>query len=306
MALGSIVDDAIIDVENIVRRLRQQRREGTSASVASIILKASLEIRSAIVYATLIIVLAVTPVFFMGGLSGAFLEPLALSYALALLASMVVALTVTPALCLILLGRAEISHASPFVDMLQRGYQAALSRIIRAPRATFVVSGLDRGRRRRRLAVPRTLAASVVQGARFSDALAHAARNLASGDVSGDRSGEPRAQVHSRRAQLRRPYREGARRGRAGRHRLHRELISVDPNVDYDKTLSAVQETVGGYPDLSRRPDLSQGAHQGGPDWRQRVDRRAHLRPGHPGAARTGGAGPAGTDRDQGPHRPAR
>ena len=79
VALGSIVDDAIIDVENIVRRLRQQRREGTSASVASIILQASLEIRSAIVYATLIIVLAVTPVFFMGGLSGAFFEPLALS-----------------------------------------------------------------------------------------------------------------------------------------------------------------------------------------------------------------------------------
>ena len=78
IALGSIVDDAIIDVENIVRRLRQHRREGGGqVDRGRIMLEASLEIRSAIVYATLIIVLAVVPVFFMGGLSGAFFEPLA-------------------------------------------------------------------------------------------------------------------------------------------------------------------------------------------------------------------------------------
>ena len=125
VALGSIVDDAIIDVENIVRRLREHRRQGGTQSIAAIILEASLEIRSAIVYATLIIVLAVVPVLFMGGLSGAFFEPLALSYSLALLASMVVALTVTPALCLMLLDRAAIERESPLVGWLQRGYQAA-------------------------------------------------------------------------------------------------------------------------------------------------------------------------------------
>ena len=80
VALGSIVDDAIIDVENIVRRLRQHRKEGGTKSTATIILEASLEIRSVILYATLIIVLAVAPVLFMGGLSGAFFVPLALSY----------------------------------------------------------------------------------------------------------------------------------------------------------------------------------------------------------------------------------
>src|SRR4029453_16122593 len=101
IALGSIVDDAIIDVENIVRRLRKNRKEQTGKSTAAVVFEASLEIRSPIVYATLIIVLAVTPVFFMGGLAGAFFEPMAISYVLAMLASMVVALTVTPALCLI-------------------------------------------------------------------------------------------------------------------------------------------------------------------------------------------------------------
>jgi len=83
IALGAVVDDAVIDVENIVRRLRQQRQEGSDKSPAALILEASVEMRGAIVFATLIIVLAVVPVFFMQGVSGAFFRPLALSYALA-------------------------------------------------------------------------------------------------------------------------------------------------------------------------------------------------------------------------------
>jgi Cu/Ag efflux pump CusA len=77
VALGSVVDDAIIDVENVVRRLRQQRQSGESGdkrSTARVILDASLEVRPAIWHATLIIVLAVLPVFFMGGLSGRLLR----------------------------------------------------------------------------------------------------------------------------------------------------------------------------------------------------------------------------------------
>ena len=103
IALGAVVDDAIIDVENIVRRLRQHRLSGGEGSTASVILNASLEVRSPIVYATLIIVAAAVPVFLLQGLTGAFFRPLALSYTLAIVASMVVALTVTPALALILL-----------------------------------------------------------------------------------------------------------------------------------------------------------------------------------------------------------
>src|SRR5437870_11046612 len=103
IALGSVVDDAVIGVENILRRLRQHRRAGSAKSTASIILEASLEVRRSIVYATLIIVAAAVPIFLLEGLTGAFFRPLAVSYWLAILASMVVALTFTPALCLILL-----------------------------------------------------------------------------------------------------------------------------------------------------------------------------------------------------------
>jgi len=141
IAVSIVVDDAIIDVENIVRRLRQHRREGSDRSTASIILEASLETRSAMIYATLIILLALLPIFFLTGVSGAFFQPLALSYALALLASMAVALTITPALCLLLLHKVrEERRESPPLRWLQRGYSVFLGRIIGTPRAVSPAS----------------------------------------------------------------------------------------------------------------------------------------------------------------------
>ena len=114
IALGDIVDDAIIDIENVVRRLREQRAKGGTVSTARVILEASLEVRSAIVYATLIEVVAILPIFSLEGLSGSFFRPLALSYSLALLASMVVALTVTPALSLIFFRSGKsVQHDRP-------------------------------------------------------------------------------------------------------------------------------------------------------------------------------------------------
>src|SRR2546421_1030327 len=149
LALGAVVDDAIIDVENILRRLRQHRREGGEGSIARVILSASLEVRSPIVYATLIIVAAAVPVFLLEGLIGSFFAPLAVSYTLAIGASMAIALTVTPALCLILLRRTRVERReSPIVRGLQRGYTAALRRIIRRPlrvysaAAMLIVAGL--------------------------------------------------------------------------------------------------------------------------------------------------------------------
>ena len=179
VALGSIVDDAIIDVENIVRRLRQHRKEGGTKSTATVILEASLEIRSVILYATLIIVLAVAPVLFMGGL-GAFFVPLALSYSLALLASMVVALTVTPALCLILLTEAAIereSRRSGGCSGSTRPWSDPPGAAPGVPRHRCPSRGRGRG-----LAVARE-AAALVQGARLPDALAHPAGHVAPGDV---------------------------------------------------------------------------------------------------------------------------
>ena len=115
VALGSVADDAIIDVENVMRRQRESKASQSTVSTARIIFDASLEIRAPIVAATLIIVISVLPVFVMGGLSGAFFVPLATSYSLALLASMVVALTVTPAMCLMLLRNAPLDRRSPLV-----------------------------------------------------------------------------------------------------------------------------------------------------------------------------------------------
>src|SRR5499426_1362506 len=138
IALGAVVDDAIIDVENITRRLREERLSGGNRPTSVVILRACLEVRSPIVYATFIVVAASIPVFLLNGLTGAFFRPLALSYTLAIAASMVVALTVTPALALLLLRGARIERRkSPLVGWLQKGYTAGLRRIIIRPVAAY-------------------------------------------------------------------------------------------------------------------------------------------------------------------------
>ena len=135
VAVGVVVDDAIIDMENIVRRLRGWRAEGKRTTPARLVLAASLEVRVAIFYATLINIVAVVPVMLVGGLTGAFFEPLAIAYGLAVLASMAVALTVTPALGLILLQGARLSPRDPpLVGVVKRGYAALLKPVLRAPR----------------------------------------------------------------------------------------------------------------------------------------------------------------------------
>jgi Cu/Ag efflux pump CusA len=145
VAIGVVVDDAIIDVENIVRRLRQARTEGREVSTFRVVLDASVEVRSAIIYATLIDVVAITPVFFLSGLSGAFFQPLVLAYGLAVMVSMLVATTVTPALCLLLLSRGYRERESPLMRVLKRGYGAALARIMRRPYPAIATAALTMG-----------------------------------------------------------------------------------------------------------------------------------------------------------------
>jgi CzcA family heavy metal efflux pump len=140
VAIGVVVDDAIIDVENIVRRLRQARAEGREFSRFKVVLDASVEVRSTIIYATLIDVVAIVPVFFLSGLSGSFFQPLVLAYGLAVLASMVVATTVTPALCLLMLSRGHRQKESPLTRVLKRGYGAVLAVVIRRPQPAVLVA----------------------------------------------------------------------------------------------------------------------------------------------------------------------
>src|SRR5215212_4700149 len=143
IAVGAVVDDAIVDVENVVRRLRRLRQEGSTQSTASIILEASLEVRSAIVYASLIEIMALMPVFFLQGLSGAFFRPLATAYVVAGLVSPLIALTVTPALVLILLSNAPIDHRpSPIIPWLHRMYDRVLGTSLRTPALAYGTAGL--------------------------------------------------------------------------------------------------------------------------------------------------------------------
>ncbi len=145
IALGEVVDDAIIDVENIQRRLAINTALPEPRARLAVVLDASLEVRSAVVYATLIVVLVFVPVYFMDGLSGAFFRPLAVAYVLAVGASLVVALTVTPALALLLLrpgagADARVQGAIP-------GHDAGpLSRILRAWYGPIVERAVKRTR----------------------------------------------------------------------------------------------------------------------------------------------------------------
>lgn len=135
VAVGVVVDDAIIDTENIVRRLRVWRAAGRRTTPLHLLLAASLEVRTAILYATLINIVAVLPVVFVGGLTGSFFRPLAVAYALAVLASMAVALTVTPALAMVLMPSARLTAADPpLIGWCKRTYARLLAPVIRAPR----------------------------------------------------------------------------------------------------------------------------------------------------------------------------
>lgn len=112
IAIGVVVDDAIIDVENILRRLRENSALPQPRSLFQVVLHASLEVRSAVVYATFIVALVFLPVLAMGGVEGRLFAPLGISFILATLASLGVALTVTPALCCLFLSKTS-PHAEP-------------------------------------------------------------------------------------------------------------------------------------------------------------------------------------------------
>ena len=133
IAIGEVVDDAIIDVENIFRRLRENQLLATPRPAFNVILDASLEVRTAVVYATFIVALVFLPVLTLTGLQGKFFAPLALSYILAIMASLAVALTLTPALCYLFFGRGVRSSKEPRVQTwlkAQNDYtRAALTRI---------------------------------------------------------------------------------------------------------------------------------------------------------------------------------
>ena len=251
IALGEVVDDAIIDVENIVRRLRLNRAAGNPESAFRVVIDASMEVRSAVVYATMIVILLFLPVFFLDGIAGSFFRPLALAYILAILASLFVALTVTPALSYMLLtsGHGRTTEA-PLPHWLRGWFSLMLPGLIARPYlalgfvlATFVLSG----------------AAATRFGSEFlpefqeTDFLMHFIAKPGASVEEMDRmtilaSRELRAIPGVRNF--------GSHIGRA---EVADEVygpnftelwISIDPDIDYPATLRRIQVAMDGYPGM--------------------------------------------------------
>ncbi len=253
IAIGAVIDDAIVDVENIVRRLRQYRRQGSTKGTAEIIRLASVEVRSAIINASLIEMIALIPVFFLPGLSGAFFRPLAQAYVVATIISPLVALTVTPALILILLENAPIrERLSPIIPYLQRSYDRLLARIIKVPRLAYAACGV-------------LLASGIVVWPHLGQELlpSFKERDFLMHWVAKPGTSHPEmVRISTRACQELRTI-PGVRNcgSHIGQALLMDEVygiyfaenwVSVDPAVDYDVTLAKIQEMVNGYPGLVR------------------------------------------------------
>ncbi len=132
IALGEVVDDAIIDTENIFRRLRENQRKSVPASIAHVVEQASLEVRGSVVYASFIVALVFVPLLTLSGVAGRLFSPLGYSYILAILMSLLVALTLTPALCHLLLQRHLPAMLDPpLIRWLKPIYARQLAWVIR-------------------------------------------------------------------------------------------------------------------------------------------------------------------------------
>ncbi|MDZ4863452.1 MAG: efflux RND transporter permease subunit [Gemmatimonadota bacterium] len=147
IAIGALVDDAIIDVENVFRRLKENhhRPAADQRPALAVVYEASREIRASIVNATLIIIVVFLPLFFLDGVEGRLLRPLGFAYVVSILASLIVAVTVTPVLCLYLLPQARAvqeEQESRLVTWLKRGYASTLEVVLARPRLVLAGAGL--------------------------------------------------------------------------------------------------------------------------------------------------------------------
>jgi CzcA family heavy metal efflux pump len=249
VALGVVIDDAVVDVDKLMERMRSRRG---GATVARLIYETTLETRSTAIYAALIVMLAVTPIFFVGGVSEAFFAPLALAYVLAVAASMLVALTVTPALSVLLHGKGRVTRESPVARWLGERLGNGLQRVIEAPGkvmagaavvmlaafalAPFVGQSLLPSFKERELLVTWTTApgTSTAETHRVTSRVSRELQSLpgvrmVSAHVGRAVTGDQVVGVNS--SQI---------------------WVSIDPNADYDRTLAAVRETIDGYPGVER------------------------------------------------------
>ena len=142
IAIGELVDDAVVDVENIFRRMRENREAGNPRSTFEVVISASQEVRSGIVYATMIIVLVFVPLFALSGIEGRLFAPLGQAYIISILVSLLVAITLTPVMAYYLLpGLKRLDeHEGWLVRKLKQGNRAALAVVFRWQRSLMALS----------------------------------------------------------------------------------------------------------------------------------------------------------------------
>jgi Cu/Ag efflux pump CusA len=254
IALGVVVDEAVLGDYAILRQLRRRREEGTDESNTRIILDAAVEVGSPMLFATLILLLAVVPVFMMQGVAGAFYKPLALSYALALVTAMAVAVTVTPALALVLLRNASIARRdAPPIRWLRYRYESALARMMSAPRTALLAAGLlvvaglgvwptlgqsllpsfkEGHLRIDWVGAPGTSHPAMVRMMGLASKAVRAIPGVSSAHVQIGRAVTGDQLVDMNAGQL---------------------WVAIDPQADYDATVAAIQQTVDDYPGLRRQ-----------------------------------------------------
>jgi CzcA family heavy metal efflux pump len=252
VGLGALIDDAIVDVQNVARRLREPR--GADRSVAMVIFEALVEMRSPLVYATLIALLAALPVLLLEGVWGALAQPVAVAYAVALLSAFLVALTVTPALCLLVLRDASLPEG-----------ESSIVRALRGAGEGLVALG-SRGGSGVPIAAASLGAAALVVLVAFPASEATLLPSFRERDILVEMEGPPgtsdteMSRITGRASHELRAI-PGVRNVSAhvGRAIMSDRVadvesselwVSVDPSADYDATLAAIQDTVGGYPGL--------------------------------------------------------
>jgi CzcA family heavy metal efflux pump len=254
IALGIIIDEVVVDIECLLRRLHQNNGMGTPKRVDQVILESLGESRGTIIFGTLITILAILPIYFVVGNAGAILRSLATTYVLAVVAALVTALTITPALAIILMPKFQPNNRkSPLILLLERGYDRIVAPTVYKPRlvygfvAVLVVIGL--------VAIPFIKLDRLLPIFQEPYLLIELEGAPSTSRVEMDRIV---SRISTELQSIPGIQDIGAHVGRAifgdqvvGINSAQL-WIYIDPKVDYDATVAAVQQTVDGYSGLYR------------------------------------------------------
>lgn len=249
MALAVIVDDAIIDVENIARRLRERDAD---TSAGSVIVEAMMEVRGPLWFALICIVLTVVPIFFIQGLTGTFLQPLVVTYVIAIFSSLAVALIVTPALSLVLLSNVRGGGDPALISSLRDSYKGILSGFVGASTMAIAVAVV--------LAVVGLSTIFVIRQELVPSFKQTDLRILWEGapSTSVDAMLRVTTRISDELLALDGVENVGSHVGRAitGDQIVNVNSgdiwVSISPDAKYDDTRAAIEEIVNGYPGLFR------------------------------------------------------